>query len=244
MQSPFEILGHHMATIWTCYDACVNIVNFPENNFQMIGASGTCPHCAKESYFRPITSPYSEKSGSYQTICDAAQCEACKGFVLVVGQRNLSLGNAGYNLKDFFPLGRPNDHCDPSIPGNIADDFKEALRCRWTKGHKATVTMCRRAIQASCLEKGADKKKKLTAQIDELATKGVITQPLKEFAHEVRLEGNDGAHPDSDGLENVQPKDADDIIEFTREYLHHVYVMPAKLAARKGAASPVAPVGP
>lgn len=93
--------------------------------------------------------------------------------------------------------------------------------------------MCRRAIQASCLDQNANKKSKLIAQIDELAAKGVITEPLRQFAHEVRLEGNDGAHPDADGLENVTEKDADDIIEFSREYLHHVYVMPAKLAARR-----------
>jgi hypothetical protein len=149
--------------------------------------------------------------------------------VLVVGRRNLNLGrDTPFELKSFYPLGRPNDECDPSIPVNIAGDYKEALRCRWIEAYKATVTMCRRAIQASCLEKKADKQKK------ELAAKGVITQPLREFAHEVRLEGNDGAHPDTDGLENVTQKDADDIIEFTHEYLHHVYVMPAKLAARKG----------
>jgi len=31
----------------------------------------------------------------------------------------------------------------------------------------------------------------------------------------------------------VTENDASDIVEFTREYLHHVYVMPAKLKARK-----------
>jgi len=52
------------------------------------------------------------------------------------------------------------------------------------------------------------------------------------------LTGNDGAHPDKDGLSDVKEKDSTDIIEFTREYLHHVYVMPAKLKARKPAPAP------
>jgi len=55
------------------------------------------------------------------------------------------------------------------------------------------------------------------------------------------VEGNDGAHPDADGLENVTQKDADDIVEFTREDLHHVYVMPANRAARKTATPAAAP---
>jgi hypothetical protein len=86
------------------------------------------------------------------------------------------------------------------------------------------------------LDKKADAKKKLVKQIDELAERGLITEPLRQFAHEVRLEGNDGAHPDPDGLSDVTEKDADDIIEFTREYMHHVYVMPAMLAKRKSPA--------
>jgi hypothetical protein len=174
------------------------------------------------------------------TICNGAQCEACKNFVLVVGHRQ---GGTPFALKDFYPLGKPNDQVDAAVPTKIAEDFKEALRCRWIDAYKATVTMCRRAIQASCLEQKADKTKKLVAQIDELAAKGIITQPLREFAHEVRLEGNDGAHPDPDGLENVTVGDAEDIIAFTREYLHHVYVMPEMLAKRKSAGASSAPPG-
>jgi hypothetical protein len=76
-------------------------------------------------------------------------------------------------------------------------------------------------------------KKKLNAQIDELAEKQIITASLKEMAHEVRLTGNDGAHPGEDGLNDVSPEDATDMIQFTQELFHHVYVMPAKLKARK-----------
>jgi hypothetical protein len=90
------------------------------------------------------------------------------------------------------------------------------------------------------MEQGANKNKRLVTQIDELADKGIITRSLQNFAHEIRLEGNDGAHPDPDGLAQVTPKDADDIIEFTREYLHHVYVMPARLTARRPIVPPAA----
>jgi hypothetical protein len=213
----------------------MEIVNFPQQNFNAVGASGVCPHCGDKSYFKPITAAYSEVHQYFQTLCNAVQCEACKNFALVVGTRNQTLGNVPFTLKALYPLGRPNDNVAPAVPKEIAEDFQEALRCRWVEAYKATVTMCRRSIQTSCLAQGADKKKKLVGQIDELAAKGLITGPLKQFAHEVRLEGNDGAHPDPDGLEDVTAKDADDIIEFTREYLHHVYVMPAKLAARKSA---------
>ena len=232
-----RVLTDSIALFWPCYTSCMEIVNF-HPQYNQVGASGPCPHCGNASYFKPVGTPYIETTHVAMTMCNAAQCEACKNFVLGVGTR--PLGQQAIALQYFYPLGRPNDSVDAAVPANIAADFKEALRCRWIEGFKATVTMCRRAIQASCLGKKADKNKKLVGQIDELAANGVITTSLKDFAHEVRLEGNDGAHPDADGLENVKQKDADDIIEFTREYLHHVYVMPAKLAARRTPAAPTA----
>jgi hypothetical protein len=230
-----DALCESLRFVGVCYTDLVEIVNFaPQHN--QVGASGTCPHCNRESYFRPVGSPYFENNNL--TICNAAQCEACKAFVLVVGLRAHT--SYQFTLKAFYPLGRPDDRVDDAVPPKIAEDFKEALRCRWVNAYKATVTLCRRVIQSSCLAQGADKEKKLVVQIDDLAAKAVITEPLRQFAHAVRLEGNDGAHPDPEDLESVTSKDADDIIEFTREYLHHVYVMPAKLAARKGPAAPAA----
>jgi hypothetical protein len=47
-----------------------------------------------------------------------------------------------------------------------------------------------------------------------------------------------GAHPGKDGLNDVTEQDATDIVEFTREFFHHVFVVPAKLKARKTTAGP------
>lgn len=211
----------------------MRIVNFPPNCNQ-IGASGECPHCLCHSYLRPTGNVYTEadpRNSSIQRSCNPGQCESCKGFVLVVGKRNTAASKE-YSLEAVYPLGKPNEDVEPSVPEEIAADFREALRCQWIKAFKATVAMCGRAIQASVISLGA-KGDRLIDQIDNLASQGRITTPLKEMAHEVRLTRNVGAHPDKDGLKDVGEKDADDIVEFTREYLHHVYVMPAKLEARR-----------
>ncbi|MGA7560617.1 MAG: DUF4145 domain-containing protein [Terriglobales bacterium] len=219
--------------IWR-YNGAVQIVNFPESACNQIGARGDCPHCSANSYFRPLVT-----ANQFMRVLSACQCEACKQFVLVVGQRNGNQ-NSPASLVDVYPLGKPNDTVAPEVQQSakgVADDFSEALRCQWTKAYKACVVMCARAVQGSALALGA-KKKRLTDQIDELFTQGKITEALKEFAHEIRVTRNIGAHPDKDGLEDVTEQDAKDIVEFTREYLHHVYVMPAKLRARKPASPP------
>jgi len=183
------------------------------------------------SYFRPMTT-FSHGA----ELVSAARCEACKKWVLIIGHRVAQNHPSG--SVTVYPLGKPNDTVAAEVEQaakSVAADFSEALRCQWIKAYKACVVMCARAIQGSALALGATKKK-LTDQIDELFSQSKITQALKDFAHEIRVTRNMGAHPDKDGLEEVTEQDANDIVEFTREYLHHVYVMPAKLKARKAQA--------
>jgi uncharacterized protein DUF4145 len=226
--------------VWA-YNGAMKIANFAPQ-FEEIGASGECPHCSPHfSYFRPVATylelPVRKTENSpvcTQKVVSACQCEACKGFVLVVGKREIPNPAAfgPFMLVALYPLGTPNQEVEEGVPPTIAADFQEALRCQWIKAFKACVVMCARAVQGSALALGA-KTKKLTDQIDELFGQGKITAALKNFAHEVRVTRNLGAHPDKDGLEEVTKEDAGDIVEFTREYLHHIYVMPAKLQARK-----------
>ena len=225
----------------------MEIVNFAPQQFVQVGASGVCPHCPKQSYFRPVGAAYLEKiyGGNGNRIANAAQCESCKGFILVIGERDFQ--QKPYTLVDVYPLGKPDDQVDDAVPDEIKPDFREALRCHWVKAYKATVAMCGRVIQASAIQKGASPKKKLVEQIDELAAKGIITKPLKEMAHEIRLTRNVGVHPtEEDPLKDVSKNDADDVVQFTHEFLHHVYVMPAKLEARRKKVLPAVetPSGP
>jgi Domain of unknown function (DUF4145) len=223
--------------IWA-YNGPMRIVNFvPE--YKQVGASGTCPHCAVKSYFRPMATYLQQavhnKSTLYfeQNVISACECESCKEFVLVRGLRSIANPQKAepFDLAAVYPIGTPNEQVETDVPPEIAEDFREALRCEWIKAYKACVVMCGRAVQASVIALGA-KGGTLVLQIDDLAQNGIITEPLRRFAHAVRLTRNIGAHPDKDGLKDVIEKDAADMIEFTREFLHHVYVMPAKLKAR------------
>ena len=199
-----------------------------QNQFSL---TGECPHCNHPSVFTmpPGTLAYEEPRGSGQsTLYAVMRCSGCLKYILGVA---LKQGGSWLYL-GHYPLGSPDDAVDPNVPTSIASDFSEALRCFWVKSYKATVAMCGRGIQASAISLGA-KGQRLIDQIDDLANHGKITQPLRDMAHEIRLARNVGAHPDKDGLKDVGEKDADDIVEFTREYFHHVYVMPAKLEARR-----------
>ena len=148
-------------------------------------------------------------------------------------------------------MEKPNDDVAQEIPEHIKIDFKEALRCMYVNAYNATAEMCRRALEASCIERGAAPKDVLEDMIDDLESKRVITPFLRDVAHKIRLGGNRGAHPGgppatptpvavaepataaSLGIPAspsvVTEEHAKAIVKFTTEFFHHIYVVPKEL---------------
>jgi hypothetical protein len=72
--------------------------------------------------------------------------------------------------------------------------------------------------------------KNLFAQIDDLASKQRITEPLKKMAHRIRLVGKQAAHGDYSDIDaTITEKDADDALSFMGHYVEHVYILPKQL---------------
>jgi hypothetical protein len=146
----------------------------------------------------------------------------------------MEISSTGYVVRqkiiDFYPKRTPK--IDKSVPANIANDYIEAIKCFDVGAPKASVAMCRRALQSSVVEKGATKDK-LNDQIDELCDKGIITKDIREWAHEIRFMGNIGAHPDKDGLKDVTLEDAQEMLEFVEQYLNYVYIMPSRVITHR-----------
>lgn len=120
------------------------------------------------------------------------------------------------------------------VPESVEANRSEAYHCQSVRAYRGAVSMVRRAIQASAFDLGVPDDRahqKLHQQIDWLAETGAITPQLKELAHELRFFGNDGAHPDRDGLENVSKEDAAVALGFLEDFLRYAYVLPRRVAA-------------
>lgn len=227
--SLIRLICKSLVTVWQKWPKDMKLSNV-WNNLAGFTLSGECPHCHHDSAFMSVTEPYRQGDGDRQLLVGAARCVACNGFILgILKTVRVDLHHSRFDYHEHFPLGTPNDSVAPEVPAEIASDFREALRCRWVKSYKATVLMCRRSLQVSCdMEKAIGKD--LFTQIDDLATKQRITEPLKKMAHRIRLLGKKGAHGDySDIDDTITPNDADDAVKFMQHYLEHVYVLPAKL---------------
>lgn len=195
---------------------------------------GRCPHCGEPSVFMLVTSlghmPNGQRIGGMQ-------CQGCLDYILAV------FTSTGHNFTyaKHFPLGKPDEKVAQEIPPHIQEDFKEALRCMFVNAYNATAEMCRRALEASCIERGTPTNiKVLEDKIDWLEQQRKITPDLQEAAHKVRLGGNRGAHPPEGGpateepeangpVEKIEKEHAEAIVDFTRHFFQYVYVIPKQL---------------
>jgi len=172
-----------------------------------------CPYCHK----------YTELSqrGRIQTsqgIYSMGECNSCHNVVLVQETTQI-----GARINRVYPRPLPTS-TDERIPEYIKKDINEAKLCFSVGAFRACAVMARRAVQNACIDKGANKNKRLEEQIEELASKGVITNNLKEWADVVRWVGNDAAHPDKN---EVIREDAEDILKLAEQFMHVIYVAPA-----------------
>jgi len=200
---------------------------------------GNCPHCKRESAFLLVTS-LGQGIGGLRL--GGMQCQACLGYILgVFAQPNQNQ----FSYSSHFPVGKPDDAVADEIPEHIKPDFKEALRCLWVNAYNAAAEMCRRALEASCINLGIPRgTKNLEDMIDSLEAQRKITPHMKEVAHKIRLGGNRGAHPpEADVLAaqqagemqvagpvvTIEKEHAEAIVDFTRQFFQHVYVVPKQL---------------
>jgi hypothetical protein len=190
--------------------------------------NGTCPMCGKEAAFSPVTSAYVEKDehGYNRLALAALRCIACRNYILGIIKHDVLRDSWVYGIH--YPLGNPEDDVFEEIPDHIKPDFQEALRCLWVDAYNATAEMCRRALEAACIDLGASPKNVLEEMIDWLEEKRIITPGLKDVAHKVRLGGNRGAHPGQPS-ERIEKEHAQAIVAFSEHFFQHVYVTPKQL---------------
>lgn len=222
----WEIVGRSLSILWKDWPKDMDVSSFQNGSFVL---NGTCPHCHKEAAFVPVTAAYEERRGNwpYRT-AEVAQCIACNDYILAICKFEQVRSDRGHYVYEVhYPLGTPDDSVSPEIPDEIKPDFQEALRCRFVKAYNATAEMCRRALEASCIQQGASADVVLSKMIDWLHDQRQITTPLRDMAHKIKLGGNLAAHSSD---KRLTEEDADAVLAFTDEYFQHVYVTPARMA--------------
>jgi len=108
------------------------------------------------------------------------------------------------------------------IPHGVLRVFREAVQCHASKCYVASAIMVRRTLEEICSERGAVGKT-LFKRIEDLGTRIVLPQELKDALHELRLLGNDAAHVEASTFAKVDEEEVLVAIEFTKEILKATY---------------------
>lgn len=163
-------------------------------------------------------------------LCGAFRCSVCRAISVVLAPDGDGWGRPAEMPGSAFTwLPETGDtRTYPHVPDHIASAAQEAYECGKRGKHRAAIMLARAVIEATAKDKGITKGN-LKDKIDGLANAELIRPHIKEFAHGVRLFGNDMAH--GDFVAPVSTEESDLVIELMGEILNEVYQSPAKLAA-------------
>jgi hypothetical protein len=227
----------------------------PENNDgepDSATQAGLCPRCEKQLSFHifgsiPLTFDGGRMIGrgdepdepTYTERATVLICHHCKQGVCVleekwIGGRRWTEKQGGGNIiwQGFHWWPYPGVTSHKAIPLAIADAMHEATLALSANCLRASAVMARRSLEAIAVDQG-ETKGALADKLKNLATRGLLQPTLAEWAKEVRLVGNTGAH--FDPITVVDSDDAKQLIEFVRELAKYLYVLPYELQARRAA---------
>lgn len=122
------------------------------------------------------------------------------------------------------PLGKQFD----DVPEAIACAASEAFACASVGLYRAAILLSRSIVEACAKDQGITRGN-LAEKIDKLAEEGLVSQLVRDQAHEIRYFGNDMAH--GDFIIPVKAEEAEEVLNFLEILLNVVYQQPAKLHA-------------
>ena len=154
-----------------------------------------------------------------------AACNRCEGPCVTQQEFNEIPGE--FSVPETDPIQvYPQKHNIPLdlVPKKASRAYLEALRGYHCQLYEPCVIMCRKCIEAVCVELG-ESKKSLAQRLGHLQVKGVIDRNILQWANGIRIVGNDAAH---DLDMQITKNDAKDTLDFTEAVLLYVFVLQSR----------------
>ena len=168
-----------------------------------------CPNCQGEHRTDTIILKC-ERNAKMQGII---QCLACNH------EFPITIVNDCIQKLDVALPGQQSDQLNPSITSDIKEDIQEAERAHYIQCYKACVTMCRRALQLSLIDKGVEDKP-LGKMLEEAKNvMDLLTDETHSLAKSIKHFGDIGAHR----KEAIEPEVARLVIYATVRMLNEIF---------------------
>ena len=111
------------------------------------------------------------------------------------------------------------------LPGEIESVRSEAWSCFYGGDYRAALVVGRAAVQRAVRSLGGEGRD-LYTEIDSLRERGIVTEELKEWAHEVRIAAREAAHPEE--LGEVTDAEALASLQWADSFLEFAIALPAR----------------
>ena len=185
----------------------------------------TCAFCEHTGNFEIAHHAQHQNPRSGKTLnFDTFRCVNCTGYVMVLwSARENTADSHDYKVLP-YPL-KVTDYPE-SWPDEIGKFWVQAQASLQHEHWDAAAVMARSALQAALRDNNASGGS-LKQEIDDLAAKGILAPILKEWADQIRLLGNESAHPDP--MQVIDPQDARDIVKFLNFFLEYLYTFPYQI---------------
>lgn len=199
-----------------------------------------CPHCdVKKSSFA-IAAARSEplQPANWSVLANCTACQLPIVMILVcVSSSNrdpmqfpgdLGASNSGFVMTAMFPKLVAID-MPTNVPEGVAKAFKQAAESRRAGHLDAAAAMYRKAMELGLKVLSPDIAAwKIEKRIDKMAAEGLITKDLQDWAHELRLDGNDVLHEDEATSEMI-----DQMHSLCKFLLTYLYTLPEQVKAAR-----------
>jgi hypothetical protein len=167
------------------------------------------------------------------------ECAWCQQNIVVIeeevhgGVRGLKSGAISWRGIHWWPTPGGGT-LGPDVPQTISRAYDEGVRCISANAPNGASATFRTALAHLVEDKGSDEaksKRDLKDKITQMARDGGLPSSLVDWATQVRLYGNAGAHPDVYG--DVTIEEAQDVARLINTFVEVMYSVPAKIASRR-----------
>lgn len=176
-----------------------------------------CHHCANATSFYLYRVEEYERLGEVNGYFHFATCDLCNGPAVFL--RVDSDEDPEPEFSRLFPESKNALSCE--LPEEVARSYREVIACEESAVPLACAVMVGRTLEAVCREHFASEKSmSIFNGIRKLYEEGIVSEQLKEWADELRVLRNIGAHAVG---EDISVADARESVSFLRAILENLY---------------------
>lgn len=189
-----------------------------------------CEWCDKTTAFKVISQHHRYSYAEPPEETTFAACEECQSSALFVRE---DFGE-GFDEDSFYRIHPPHErHLGFYLPDIVRSSYEEAARCETSKAWLGCAVMVGRTLEAVCKEFDPAIKS-IYQGLKDLHAKGTLSQDMLDWATELRLIRNIGAHATADKVSAIDAHESVDFLQAMLEIMYDLRPKFQKLKERRG----------